>query len=260
MRFRTQGRIVSALGRVGFLCLALLACPLPLISSVVTPARIICRAELSLNKREGLAARLRVITGWPELKFDERGVLRLGSSDANQGSQTARNLLRQIQAGRSVIILEDASNRQDVVFCRVVPGRWKNHVSEMPPTFVVLIDFSDFDHLMGDRDALRSFDAGWGLLHEIDQVVNDSEDAETASEAGECEDHINLMRRECNLPLRTDYFFTYLPYALQSDFKTRFVRLAFDQKDPIKAKQRRYWVVWDATLVGGLNLQQTARW
>lgn len=258
MRSRTQGRIVSALGRVGFLCFALLACPLPLISSVATSGRIICREELSLNKREGLAAKLRVITGWPELKFDEGGILRLGSADADQGSQTARNLLRQAQAGPSVIILEDASNRQDVVFARVVPGRWKNHTSEMPPTFVVLIDFSDFDHLMGDRDALRSFDAGWGLLHEIDHVVNDSEDAETASDAGECEDHINLMRRECNLPLRTDYFFTYFPYAQQSDFKTRFVRLAFDQQDTAKAKQRRYWVVWDATLVGGLDRQQTA--
>lgn len=258
MRFRTQGRIVSALGRISFLCLTLLACPFPLISSVNIPSKIICREELSPIKREGLAAKLRVITGWPELKFDERGVLRLGSPDARQGSQTARNLLRQAQAGRSVIILEDASNRQDVVFARVAPGRWKNHASEMPPTFVVLIDFADFDHLMGDRDALRSFDAGWGLLHEIDHVVNDSEDAETSNDAGECEVHINLMRRECNLPLRTDYFFSYFPYAQQSDFKTRFVRLAFDQEDATKAKQRRYWVVWDATLVGGLDTQQTA--
>lgn len=258
MRSRTQGRIVSALGRVGFLCFALFACPLPSISSVNVPTKIICREELSLNKREALAAKLRVITGWPELKFDERGVLTLGSADASQGSQAARNLLRQAQAGRRVIILEDASNRQDVVFARVVPGRWKNHASEMPPTFVVLIDFSDFGHLMGDRDALRSFDAGWGLLHEIDHVVNDSEDAETASDAGECEDHINLMRRECNLPLRTDYFFTYLPFAQQSDFKTRFVRLAFDQQGATKGTRRRYWVVWDATLVGGLDPQQTA--
>ena len=260
MRSRTQGRVVSAFGRISFGCLALLACPFLLIGSANPPGKIICREELSLQKREDLAARLRVITGWRELRFDERGRLRLDSDDTLQGSKTARNLLRQAQAGRAVIILEDASKRQDVVFCRVVPGRWKNHSSEMPPTFVVLIDFADFDHLMGDRDALRSFDVGWALLHEIDHVVNNSADAETANDAGECEDHINLMRRECNLPQRSDYFFTYFPYAQQSDFKTRFVRIAFDQEDTNKTRRRRYWVVWDATQVGGLDLAQvTAR-
>jgi hypothetical protein len=60
------------------------------------------------------------------------------------------------------------------------------------------------------------------------------------------------MRRECNLPLRTDYFFTFFPHADRSDFKTRFVRLAFEQEDHASMKHRRYWLIWDATLVGGL--------
>ncbi len=258
MRLKTQGRVVSALGRISFLCLLLFGWPEALLSSVATPSKIICREELSLSKREDLAAKLRVITGWPELKFDESGGLRIDSHVAGHGSQTARDLLEQAQAGRKVIIIEDASDRQDVVFCRVVPARWKNHQSRMPPAFVVLIDFADFEHVIGDRAALRSFDLGWGFLHEIDHVINDSEDAVAAGDAGECEDHLNQMRRELSLPIRTDYFFSYFPDARESNFKTRYVRLAFDQNDATTAKSHRYWIMWDATLIGGFDREQIA--
>jgi hypothetical protein len=196
---------------------------------------------------------LRTITGWADLGFDQNGALRLGSLSAVGGSPSARDLLRQAVSGRNVIILEDASNRSDVVFCRVVRGRWTNEPSQNPPAYVVMIDFVDFDHLMGDKSALRAFDVGWGLLHEIDHVVTESSDSASLNEAGECEDHINVMRRECDLPLRTDYFFTFFAHAEQSDFKTRFVRLAFEQEDPASAKRRRYWLIWDATIVGGLS-------
>jgi hypothetical protein len=100
---------------------------------------------------------------------------------------------------------------------------------------------------------LSAFDVGWGLLHEIDHVVNDSIDAIESGETGECEDHINQMRRECNLPQRTDYYYTFFPHADESPFVTRLVRLAFEQEDPSTNKRRRYWLIWDATRVGGLN-------
>jgi hypothetical protein len=61
------------------------------------------------------------------------------------------------------------------------------------------------------------------------------------------------MRRECNLPVRSQYFSTLLPHTEQSEFKTRFVRLAFDHEDTSTTKHRRYWVMWDATVVGGLT-------
>ena len=94
---------------------------------------------------------------------------------------------------------------------------------------------------------------GWGLLHELDHIVNDSQDATNLNEAGECEEHVNQMRRECNLPQRADYFFTPSPLSADSDFKTRLVRLAFDQEQAPTNKKKRYWVIWDADLVGGLD-------
>ena len=100
--------------------------------------------------------------------------------------------------------------------------------------------------------ALAAFNVGWSLLHEIDHAVNDSADSEVVGHAGECEDHINQMRRECHLPARLDYFFTFFPNSDQSDFRTRLVRLAFDQEEGSK-KHRRFWVIWDAIQVGGLD-------
>ncbi|MGZ9130426.1 MAG: hypothetical protein ACXW4Z_21830 [Candidatus Binatia bacterium] len=259
MPSQTQRRVVSALRRISFLCVTLLVCPSPLLSSVGFPNQIVCLEDFSQTRRTELASKLRAITGWQEIGFDQSGALQVGSREARGGSQTARNLVSEALSGTNVIILEDASNRKDVVFCRVVSGRWKHHSSEMPPTFIVLIDFADFDHLMGDEPALRAFDAGWAVLHEIDHVVNDSADSSRANDAGECENHINAMRRECDVPLRSEYFFTYFPYAQQSEFRTRLVRLAFDHEDPVSRKRRRYWVMWDATLVGGLNVQQITR-
>jgi hypothetical protein len=231
---------------------------LPLIGSVNSTSRIVCREELASARREVLADKLREITGL-SIEFALNGGLRVTSTVPHGGSPTARSLISKALSGTNVIVLEEASNRQDIVFSRVVPAKWNHHASEMPPTFVVLIDFADFDHLLGDREALKAFNVGWAFLHELDHVVNDSSDSASANEAGECEDHINVMRRECNLPLRADYFFTLFPNTEQSDFRTRFVRLAFEHNDATK-HHRRYWVMWDATLVGGLTPQiATAR-
>ena len=250
MRRETQRRVVSALVRISFLCMTLVVC-LSQALAANSFDRIICREQLSLGQRRLLAEKLADITGL-QVAFDSNGALRLESSVARGGSQTARNLIAKALARTNVIVIEDASNRPDVVFARVVAAEWKHHRSEMPPAFVVLIDFADFDHLLGDREALKAFNVGWAFLHELDHVVNDSPDTATADDPGDCENHINVMRRECNLPQRANYFFTYLPSTHRSDFRTRFVRLAFEHTEAISNKHRRYWVMWDAEMVGGL--------
>ena len=208
-------------------------------------SRIVLRPEVSRSHREELITRLRVITGISTLNFDNNGSLRLGEQ-TDGGSESARTLLAQAVAGPSVIVLEDASSRSDVAFCRVVRGRWVRGESNKPPAFVVLIDFTDFHQLSGDAEARAAFDVGWGLLHEIDHVVRDSEDARDAKAVGECEDHINRMRLEVGLPVRVDYFFSRTYLKADSNFNARYVRLSFERE------AKRYWLVWDATTVGGL--------
>ena len=213
---------------------------------------VVCRENLSQKDRNELTNKLRKITGLPDLGFDRVGVLRLGIQDPVGGSARAGKLLAKVISGPTVVILEDAS-KSDVVFSRVIPGIWKRADSDSPPIFVIQIDFADFDYVMGDVRALQAFDVGWAVLHEFDHIVNDSLDATDLDQAGECEDHINQMRRECGLPQRSDYFFTLSPLSQDTAFNTRLVRLAFDQEKSPTGKKKRYWLVWDAKLVGGLD-------
>lgn len=221
-----------------------------------TPGKVLCRPELTPSRRVELAAQLRKITGWKNLTFDENGILRLGDSTPEGGSQTARKLLADAVAGKNMMLLEDASNQRDVTFCRVIKGRWKKEAADDPPVFIIQIDFEDFSHLMGDKPALDAFNIGWGALHEIAHVIKDSEDPSREGEAGECESLINIMRRECGLAERAEYFFTLLPGTMNSDFMTRFVRMAFEQYNPDRSRTKRYWLIWDASLVGGIDEQK----
>ena len=238
-------------------CLSVFAvCGLTVTAERPAP-KIMCRASVAPAHRQELTEQLRAITGWPGLRFDGDGVLRFGEEPPTGGSQTARALLASAQEGKNLILIEDASGSADVVFCRVVEGRWRSGADAKPPAFVLQIDFKDFSHVMGDREARAAFNAGWGAMHEIDHVVRDSVDPEGPGAAGECEELINLMRRECGLAERADYFYNFMPGAEQSDFKTRYVRLAFERA-PEQSKRRRYWLYWDAEVVGGLPTNQVA--
>jgi hypothetical protein len=220
--------------------------------STVAADRVMLKPEVSRAHREELAKSLRAITGLTNLKFDATGALRLDGDVTSHGSESARALLAQALKGPNVIIIEDASSRSDVAFARVVRGRWLRGDSTNPPAFVVLIDFTDFHQLSGDAEARAAFDVGWGLLHEIDHVVRDSEDAQDQSGIGECEDHINRMRLELGLPIRVDYFFSRAYLKADANFSARYVRLSFEGRDQISLQTRRYWLVWDAMTVGGL--------
>ena len=220
---------------------------------------VVIRADVTGPRKLGLVNKLRAITGWSSLTFDSEGVLRLGTDHPNHGSQGARELLTRAVNESRVIVIEDASSRADVAFCRVVPGRWLSNNGVRLPAFVVLIDFADFGQLLGDAEARASFDVGWGLLHELDHVVNDSRDTDEQGTVGECESHINAMRQEMGLPLRIDYFFSESLLRTDPNFGNKLVRLAFERYDSSSARQRRYWLAWDSTVVGGLIVNgQTA--
>lgn len=213
-------------------------------------SHVLLKPDIHRTHREELVARLRVITGFTNLNFDTDGALRFDANEVTGGSALARRLLSQAVEGDNVIVLEDASSRSDVAFCRVVRGRWTRAESSRPPAYVVLIDFTDFQQLSGDAEARAAFDVGWGSLHEIDHVVNGSEDAKDEKGIGECEDHINQMRAELGLPVRAEYFFTRAYLKADANFNARYVRLSFERHDD--SRTRRYWLVWDAVTVGGL--------
>lgn len=237
------------------ICLILSAIP----AFASNAGRVVLRENTSSTKREELARQLRTITGWANLLFDKQGVLQLGGDDVSTGSASARKLLGRAVNGDAFVVLEDASARLDVAFCRVVPARWLSENGAKLPAFVVLIDFADFRKIVGDEEARASFNVGWGVLHELDHVVADSKDSDEQGILGECESHINVMRHEMGLPLRVDYFFTESTLKGDPNFSIKLVKLAFENFDAARLRHRRYWLVWDATTVGGLTTNsQTA--
>jgi hypothetical protein len=253
-RPRTFFSQISRAGLAGILLL------LALVQSLAAPSRsnIVCRENLSPENREQLAIDLRKITGLADLNFDNNGILSASTNQVAGGYKTARELILIAIDSRNAVVLEDASNSAEVAFGRVIPGKWKNLNPDNPPAFVIQIDFQDFDRLMGDERAREAFNVGWGFLHELDHIVNDSVDATSVGETGECEANLNQMRRECNLPERRDYFFTLSPLTADSTFMTRLVRLAFEEPNTASRKKKRYWLTWDATVVGGLEQNQVA--
>lgn len=251
---RRQGIFFSIIARNGcrvvILLVSLASCAAA--ETEQSPSNIVCRKQLSVQLQDQMARRLREITGWPNLKFDSNGTLQVGAGEPVGGSKSARDLVAKLIHGPDFVALEEANNRSDVVFSRLVSARWIQGSVDKPPAHIVLIDFADFKHVMGDKRGLDAFNVGWVLLHEFDHIATDSDDAAAGDEIGECEDHINQMRRECHLPQRADYFFTPFPLSPDSDFPTRFVRLSFFENDANQNKQR-YWLIWDAALVGGLE-------
>ena len=216
---------------------------------------VLCRDELSVERQQELAQQLRAISGWPDLHFDADGALRFGNSAPKGGSQKAREFLASVQSGHNLIVIEDASGRGDVVFGRVVEAKLKGE-DQGPPAFVVQVDFTDFAQVIGDKEALDAFNAGWVTLHELYHVASSAPDTDDENETGECEVLINEMRRECRLAVRAEYHFRFLPGHTRGEFKTRYVRLAFEKQNSSTNKKRRVWIMWDAAFVGGLPSSQ----
>ena len=222
-----------------------------------TTERVVVRESVSQSQRDELIARLSAITGWADLAFADDGALKLSNVNPASGSTNARSLLTRAVTGDRVILFENASSSKDVVFCRVILGRFLRELPIDPDVFVVLIDFDDFRQVIGDKQARAAFDVGWAVLHEIAHVVQDSHDPQDDTSAGDCEAHINSMRRELGLPVRNSYFFSYLPVKNEANLVSRFVRLGFDQVNAASTKTKRYWLIWDAAIVGGLDSECT---
>jgi hypothetical protein len=72
--------------------------------------------------------------------------------------------------------------------------------------FQVQLDFADFNQVAGPREAKAAFDIGIALLHELVHGVLKLENPRGAmDQIGECDAHVNQMRRELGLPERLYY-------------------------------------------------------
>ena len=163
---------------------------------------------LSARQLSVLLEGLRRWTGFQKLEFDKDGVLRTGDRvRILDGSASARGLLTAAIDGADSFLLENHEGSSEVAFAAIggaavyLDGKKVTH-----DIWSVKFDFRDFARLRGSGESLTAFDPAINLLHELAHGVLRVQDAvDPSDQLGDCERHINQMRREVGLPERRSY-------------------------------------------------------
>jgi hypothetical protein len=198
---------------------------------------------------------LRHKTGFMEMRFDESGFLTLGDRTRFVGaSATARELLIATVDGRVAIELESHDRSPHVAFARIIEGTVYIHVQAKAriESLRVQLDFSDFAELRGEREVIAAFDPGFAILHELVHGVYGLRDGVgEAPKLGECDELVNRMRRELNLPERQGYTASaQAVLSVTAGVRSR-AELVFarERRESGRARTERFYLYWDAKRV-----------
>lgn len=218
------------------------------------------KEQLSGKQLQQVLQSLRDKTGWQGLVFDEETFLVCPDPAAfTGGSAAARRLLWAALNSLEAYDLESHHHSRAVTFARLAPAtdfesrRTGAKISAYP----LQIDFADFQQLRGNGPAVKAFDIGLVVLHELGHAVWHLRDAAHAEdEPGECESYINLIRRELQLPERQNYIARVRPGTLNMLAGTRLIaELSFARtfEKQGQLKQERFLLQWEAEVVGAVS-------
>ena len=163
---------------------------------------------LNARQRQLLQESLQQKTGFLELCFDQLGALTLGNRHhIRGGSAKARALLIAAVESGDLYELESHERSPEVAFARLYDNETREiETGQRIIIYKVQLDFADFDRLQGPREAKAALDPGLALLHELVHGVLKLQDPQGAmDQIGECDAHVNQMRRELQLPERLYY-------------------------------------------------------
>lgn len=163
---------------------------------------------LSPKQLKTLLAGLQRWTGYAEIHFDDEGFLRLGErTNVLGGSATARELLASAVDGRDCFVLEDHHRSPEVAFAATISTEvYVDEALNRHEVWSVKLDLFDYIELRGNRQAIALFDPAIAVLHELGHgVLGLSDSPGMPDPVGECERHMNRIRRELNLPERETY-------------------------------------------------------
>jgi hypothetical protein len=203
--------------------------------------------ERALNTKqiEILLKSLREKTGFLEMHFDETGFLKLGDrTKLDGGSATARELLIAAVDRTHAIDLENHDRSARVAFAQLAKSLVyiSRATGAQIEVYPIEIDFRDFTHLRGDKAALAAFDIGFVVLHELAHAALGLHDSPgKTSGPGECEEYINRIRRELDLPERQNYV------------ARTYHRRIFSGEKQGRAKTQTFNLTWDSEPVGAVR-------
>lgn len=235
----------------------------PALASGSDPLRYQSGVRISPAKTPGKKQVLAVIrslrekTGFADLDFDSDGFLRIGDeSRITGGSKTARDLLAAAIDGEFAFDIENHTSSRIIAFARIgAPISFHSLASQARiEVLPIEIDFSDFDRLRGDPVVIAAFDLGMVILHELAHGTLRLPDAKEGSDVlGQCETHINQIRRELELPERQTYLARVAERPISTGGATRpFAELIFTRVKPGGRGDKRqlFFLSWEAQLVG----------
>lgn len=226
-------------------------------SSIYRPGLRNSFADRKLSDKEMnlLLTSLQNKTGFTSLQIDEAGFLSISDAAAiSGGSATARALLLGALQGQKSINLQSHNHSPQVAFARLASGivYTSKATGVSIEVQAIEIDFKDFGYLRGDSRAVDSFDPGLVVLHELCHAVLGLRDPrEGINEAGDCENHINRIRRELGLPERQNYIArSRLVVQSSGQATSRLAEIIFARSDEGKSRQW-FYLTWEMRLVGG---------
>lgn len=217
--------------------------------------------RLNTKQLDAVLTSLRDKSGFLEMRFDEDAFLTLGDQTKfSGGSATARALLDAAVKMPHAVDLESHSYSSLVAFARLAKPIAYQHFSsgKKMDVFPLEIDFSDMSKLRGDKLALTAFDVGFVILHELGHAALGLRDASGDPQGlGECEELINRIRRELNLPERETYIAqVYSATTLApSQGTTRLAELVFARaiEKQGRMQMEKFNLRWEAAKVGPIT-------
>ncbi len=201
---------------------------------------------------------LRQKSGFLEMHFDDNNFLRLGDrSKIAGGSAIARELLIAAVDRAKGIDLENHEFSLNVAFARLAkPVEYNSRATGARiEVYPIEIDFADFAHLRGSREVIEAFDIGFVILHELAHAALGLRDAlVNGQEPGECEEYINLIRRELGVPERLSYVAkSFGKPAIAVQKPSQQAELVFAYKTgSTKTKPKLLNLNWEAERVGSV--------
>ncbi len=162
---------------------------------------------LSASQLQTLLESLRHKTGLAEMRFDENGFLTTdGHTHIEGGSGVARELILSTVHGNRTFEMERHDGSPGVAFAQLVPMEYKEGNQIRHRVGLIQIDFADFTRLEGSPEVLDAFDPGIAVIHELVHGILGLRDAVgSKTQLGECDEYVNRIRRELDLPERQHY-------------------------------------------------------
>ena len=170
--------------------------------------RISQTKPLTTRESTGLIRELSLLSGL-HLAVDVDGTIHYDTHlPAVGGSAIARELLVKAIDGSDSFAVESANRSAEIAFAQIESTTtYSDGINPRRNEWIIRIDFADFAQLRGDANAIKAFNPGMNMMHELAHAILKLPDPEGPNDPlGQCERHLNLMRTELGLPSRQYYF------------------------------------------------------